>query len=343
MKRDISSVHRSPFLLITVWFFVGLWLAGCAAKRPHPHPQPLPGDRTEMPKPGADPTAKIEPPSPFTPAQPNVPPKKETPSLALVLGGAGIASFATVGLLKRFHEEGIKIDYIVTTGWPSLFVVANGFLRSVHDVEWFAMRLQDRDFKGLASFEKDDEVDRGRISSLLQNTFQGKSLSQVSTPVIVSAKNTDLGKPETFESGEWEFPLMKTMSIPGLYREYPTTDDLTAQAIDVEEALRRGAKVVVAVEMYDDYIGLVKKGKKPLKDEPARKLYLTRLQSQLGSQMRTATVTGKIVLKEDPLAFGAKRRAIYLGYREGTRLARQLRSILSAHYPTTIDLSIKAE
>jgi hypothetical protein len=64
------------------------------------------------------------------------------PGITLVLGGAGVASFATVGLLKRLKNEGIKIEMIVASGWPAVFALGNGFMKSVHDLEWFAMRLQ---------------------------------------------------------------------------------------------------------------------------------------------------------------------------------------------------------
>ena len=68
-----------------------------------------------------------------------------------------LASFATVGLLKRFHQEGVKIDFIVATGWPALFALGEGFLKSVHDLEWFAMRLKANEFfgTGLFDFSKD--------------------------------------------------------------------------------------------------------------------------------------------------------------------------------------------
>lgn len=329
-----------------------VFLAGCASKpRSSPSTFYLPQGQNStpvQPGPPQDPTSQLQTPPPFSAVGPQEGPKHEVPTMALVLGGAGVASFGTVGLLKRFHEEGIKFDFIIASGWPALFGMGGSLMSSVHDLEWFAMRLQEKDLSSLASCSRSDEIsESGRITSLIENTFQGKSLSQASPPFTIAANNTDIGPHEITDSGDWKTALIKTMAIPGIYRPYPQGDALgtigTTVGINVDEALRRGAKIVVAVEMYDDYLVFSRKAKKASGDREAKKLFIGRMESEVAAQMSKATVTGRIVLGKDPDNLAIKRNAIVAGYKEGARIARQLRSLLSRGPLPHVDLSAKAE
>jgi NTE family protein len=263
---------------------------------------------------------------------PPEPPKRqaELPHVALVLGGAGVASVATVGLLKRFAEEGIKIDYIVTTGWPTLFALAHGFFKTAHDVEWFAMRLNEKDFYNAGLFELNrDYESHDRLSQLIQSSFKQRDLTEAHTPIVISATNTDIGEPEVYDRGDWKEPLLKTMSIPGIYRPYPPGGNAESvsslRGLDVEEASHRGAKVIVAVQMYDDYFQHLKNSRKDNSDAVFRKLYLAQLTKSLNASVKQAQLNGKVALGKGPGDFAAKRAAILAGYKEGTRLAKELR------------------
>lgn len=272
---------------------------------------------------------------PSEPMGPPEPPKRtaEAPHVALVLGGAGVASFATVGLLKRFNEEGIKIDFIVTTGWPTLFALGYGFQKSLHDVEWFAMRLSEKDFYSGGIFEVNrDYESHEKLSELITNAFQQKDLSQTKLPVVISATNTEQGEPEIYDHGEWKEPLLKTMSVPGIYRPYPKDANQTwinsLRGLDVEEAIHRGARTIVAVEMYEDYANSIKSAGKG-SDAVFRKLYLTQLTKSLTSSYKQAQAVGHVGLKKAPNDFSQKRAAILAGYKEGARLAKELRASYS--------------
>lgn len=264
------------------------------------------------------------------PVEPPKPPSGDAVHVGLVLGGAGVASFATVGILKRFHEEGIVVDYIVTTGWPTLFSLAYSYMKSVHDMEWFAMRLNEKDFYKAGIFSPETGyASHEKLSSLVETAFQQRGLEDGKVPVVVSATNTEPGDPEISDKGDWRIPLLKTMSVPGIYRPYPsgnTTEWITSlQGIDVEEGMKRGAKTVVAVEMYDDYFHFLKTGKKDSSDQVFRKLYLNQLRKTIAKELSLATLTGRIALGGSPTDFSQKRAAVFAGYKEGARLARQIR------------------
>jgi hypothetical protein len=265
----------------------------------------------------------VETPKPF----------KEKRKISLVLGGAGVSSFATVGLLKRLHEEGIEIETIVTSGWPTLFVLAAGFLKSIHDVEWFAMRLQEKDFSSVSS--SDPSVDysgRERISSLIESNFKEKEINETKFALIIAPGNTHSDGNDTFDHGDWKTPLLKTMAVPGLFRPYPTrTQDQdwiqSIQGMNVEEAKRRSGRIIVAVEMYDDYFSFLKTGKKDSSNGVFRQLYLGSLKKSVNQQLKEANLGGRIQLMASPTNFAEKRLAIFAGYKEGARLAKAIRSL----------------
>lgn len=329
----MSFTRRFGFLILSLAL-----LNGCASKQPKPIP-PLPvlpspsgASTPKNPLPPEDPTANLPPSSQVGEAGSGEGGKAER-TVALVLGGAGVASFATVGILKRLKEEGVRIDFIVTTGWPTLFALGYGFLKSVHDLEWFAMRLQERDFYSVGFFQKgQDFADHDKLSKLIQGAFKQTDMNESKVPLIISAANTDLGEPEIFERGDWKAPLLMTMSVPGIFRPY--TSDVedsgwinSLTGIDVDEAHRRGADVVIAIEMYDDYFDLVRTGggKKTESDALFRRLYLTHLRKDLAKQMKGATYQGKIRLGKSPIDYAQKRLAILAGYKEAARIAKYFR------------------
>lgn len=315
-------------------FFLTLLLLSQLVACTHNKPKP-PEDSTPPPYASEQNASKKEepliPPVPTnTPVEPPKPHSGDEAHIGLVLGGAGISSFATVGLLKRFHEEGIVVDYIVATGWPALFSLAFSYMKSVHDMEWFATRLNEKDFYKAAIFNADTGyASHEKLSTLIENAFQQRGLEDGKVPVIISATNTDPGDPEISDKGDWRVPLLKTMSVPGIYRPYPNGKDTewitSLQGIDVEEGVKRGSKVIVAIEMYEDYFRFLKSGKKDSSDQVFRKLYLNQMKKTIAKEMTQATFTGRIVISGSPTDFSLKRNAVFAGYKEGARIARQIR------------------
>jgi len=306
-----SKAFKSVVGIFSVLLFVSACASKPAVPAPESRPQYPPTVETPIPPDGTDPG----------------PTPSERPRVALALGGAGVASFATVGILKRLFEEGIGVDYIVTTGWPTLFALGYGFLKSVHDLEWFAMRLHEKDFFKSGMFDRSDPNSQEKLSALIENTFKQHDLSEATTPVFISAANTG-GDSVLYEKGDWKEPFFKTMSVPGIFRPYPKdgpTEWISSlQGIDVSQAVSKGAPVVVAVQMYDDYFDSVRKGGEA-NDRAFRQLYLNQLKKSLREETKRATIVVDIQLKREPSDFTARRNAILAGYREGAKIARALR------------------
>lgn len=249
--------------------------------------------------------------------------------IALVVGGTGVASFATVGLLKKLHEEGIEVELVVATGWPAVFALANGYLKSIHDLEWFATRLEKKDFERMGSVDFRKDIDpQEALKGIVLKSFRQTLIGESRTPLVISATNTDLGEADVFGSGEWKEPLLKTISVPGVFRDFPLDKGSDWMAdisgLDVREALRRGATHVVALNLYEDFLSWLVQ-KEGGNDDVLRRQYAAQIRKSNQDAMKQAEFAINLVLHRAPLDFGAKRAAILAGYREGAKLIRRLR------------------
>jgi predicted acylesterase/phospholipase RssA len=293
-----------------------------------------PASTTEKPWESNATSTPVKPPDRVVPEYPKTVGEsqavKERPKITLVLGGAGVASFATIGILKRLHEARLRPDLIVCTGWPSLFVLAYGFFPSIHEAEWFASRLTEKDFykASLFDFEK-GYASHEKLSKLVENAFKQREIQAASVPIVISTTNTEFADSEIFDRGDWREPLLRTMSVPGLFRPYPSDADRPSisslQGLDIDEAVRRGAGIVVAVYMYDDYLRMMSKSGKNA-DALFRKIYQAQLRKGLGLQLARAQIRASIEIFKDPNDFSARRSAILVGYKEAARLVEEIRN-----------------
>jgi len=253
-------------------------------------------------------------------------PEVQGQSVTLVLGGAGVASFATVGLLKRFKEEGIKIDSIVASGWPALFALGYGSLKSVHDLEWFAMRLQDQDFSKACSVKRKQEV--GELSKFIQEFLKIEDLKDTRIPIVLMTNNTELGEEHAYESGDWRSPLLRTMSLPGLYRPFPKEEGIKnsfqIKALDVAEARRKGNSPIIVLNMYSDYLEYFKVSRKEAGDSAYRAIFLGTFRRSLREEMANSSHSASIDLKTGPLDFSKKRAAIFAGSSAASKIIKKL-------------------
>ncbi len=303
MKNKIHSL--STLLIFSLLF-------GCATKQPKTTSEtsgpPAPGEVTKQEEPQDD---------------------RPSPKVVLVLGGVGIASFATIGILKAFKEEGIQIDSMVATGWPAVFALGYGYLKSIHDLEWFSLRLENKDFYSESFLGKKGFSPHDAISKKLKQAFTQTSLSQASTPIAITASNLEEKKPDVYTSGGWVSPLMKAISAPGIYQPFPNKSSrqwiLSMDGIDTAVAQERGANLIVAVDMYDDYLNSLDKPRDS-SEAVFRSLFLTQFRQRLETQMAIAQLPTKISLRKGPLDFSGKRQAVQAGYEIGKRLADEIRS-----------------
>jgi len=322
------SARKQPFLFC---LFLIFGLSACAIKRSAPDFKTFQDlENVDSTPVQADSDTRMEfPITPGATASHSESSFAKKPGITLVLGGAGVASFATVGLLKRLKMEGVKIDLIVASGWPALFALGYGFFKSVHDLEWFAMRLQSEDFEKACKLKKGEE--EGTLSKLIESFLKKKDLRDSQVPIVIVAGNTEKEKQGVFDSGDWTSPLRKTLALPGLYRNFPEQDSsfpsaFDLQSIGVSEAKKRGAYPIFAVQMYTDYLSFSKGAKDSPKKPTIRNVFLASLRKNIREELSQSDGAFQVELKASPLDFSQKRAAILAGSVQAVQILQRLGS-----------------
>jgi NTE family protein len=316
------SSTRIPSLLLIALFT----LSSCVSRPPRdPEQGPPPPSTTQAPPPSSSPGA--------SPSEAPVVPGPSVKSLqgpvTVVLGGAGVASFATIGILKKLQEDGVKIDAIIATGWPALFAVGYGTMKSVHDLEWFATRLEESDFASGGLFGSDKGFsEHERLRATVTKAFGNTNLNQTRVPIVISSSNSSSGQPEIFSSGNWLDPLLKAVSVPGTFRPYGEGPGLgwvsALSGVDVEEAHRRGARTILAFAMYDDFLVSLQDYRTKESETLFRNLFAAQLHRSIRTSMKRASAGVHIRLGRPANEFSAKRLAMQLGYQETSKLLRSV-------------------
>lgn len=284
---------RNLFLLTPLSLLLVLSVAACASKKTaHKEVYGPAYDAPEHTGSGtaALPSAKEDVPNAPGDEPASRPSEKERPRVALVVGGNGVASFGLVGLLKRFHEEGIRVEFVVASGWPATLATGFGCTRTVHDLEWLAMRLEESDFSAKAWFGRR----KAKFSRALENACASKGLGELRLPLYLSVREEDAAHAEIFDRGDWREGLAHALRDP------------LASPLDVEEGLRRDARLVVGIGFFHE----------PLSKEE---------RSEIQQQLKRAHIALWLPFKKSPLDFSARRLAIQTGYREGAKLAKKIR------------------
>lgn len=280
--------------------------------------RPFPTDPIHLPPPPD--SSQIDPGA--------APQENQRKGVVIVAGGAGVASFGLIGILKRFQMERIKIDALVVTGWPAVVALGYGFLKSIHDVEWMASRISEADMETAGKFSDEKRLlDTAQFPRIFESNFGSREINQSKIPLVIAAVNTDLGRPDTYDRGDWRYPLGKTLSIPGIYRSTEDFDLADIQAIDIAEAQRRGS-VIVVLNFYDDFFTAIDESQHKLASTAFMKTYAKQLRKDLSEKSKEAALVGKVTVKGDFDNLSFRRQAIVNGYQEGTRLAKEVRALL---------------
>ena len=317
-------------LLFNFWLVMSLGLTSCAFKRPQPDFktfQDLENINSSRVEENSDNQLEF-PVTPGGTANSSENPTSKRPGITLVLGGAGVSSFATVGLLKRLKNEGVKVDLIVASGWPALFSVAYGFFKSTHDLEWFAMRLDETDFKKICNLKKKEEL--GTFSSLVESFLKKSDLKESRIPIVIVANNSEKEPMGPSDSGDWKAPLLKTMALPGMYRGFPvlekkhSSQSFDLDALGVNEAKKRQAAPIFVVQMYDDYLEFFKVPNKKEDQLSLRATFLAALRKSIKEETSQADKAYQVALKASPFDFSKKRAAILSGSAVGAQIIKSL-------------------
>lgn len=213
--------------------------------------------------------------------------QEEDPKIGLVLSGGGAKGLAHIGALKIIEEAGIKIDYIGGTSMGAIVgaLYASGYnaaqLDSIfHEIN-FNILIQDDIPRSAKTFYEKEETEKYAISlpfdnfqvnfpsglSKGQNIYNlisrltvhlgdVRDFSQLPIPFFCVASNIETGEEVIIDSGSLAKAISASGAIPSLFQPVRIdgellTDGGVVNNYPVEELRRRGAEIIIGVDVQD--------------------------------------------------------------------------------------------
>ncbi|MGB7785960.1 MAG: patatin-like phospholipase family protein [Salinimicrobium sp.] len=213
--------------------------------------------------------------------------QEEEPSVGLVLSGGGAKGLAHIGVLKVLEEAGVEIDYIGGTSMGAIIgaLYASGYsakqLDSIFQETNFNILIQDELPRSAKTFyEKRDAekyaitlpfdnfnvsfpsaLSRGQniynlMSKLTLHLKDKEDFSKLPIPFFAVATDVETGEEVILDSGYLPQAISASAAIPTLFSPVLVngrllTDGGVANNYPVEELRKRGADIVIGVDVQD--------------------------------------------------------------------------------------------
>ncbi len=216
--------------------------------------------------------------------------EKGEPKIGLVLSGGGAKGLAHIGVLKVLEEEGIKIDYIGGTSMGAIIggLYASGYsakdLDSIFRETNFNILIQDNLPRRAKTFYEKEDSEKYAITlpfddfdiSFPTGLFKGQNIynlmsrltihvsdvndfSNLPIPFFCVAANVETGEAVILDEGSLAKAISASGAIPTLLSPVKIDDQLltdggVANNYPVEELRRRGADIVIGVDVQDSLV-----------------------------------------------------------------------------------------
>ncbi|PTX45172.1 NTE family protein [Christiangramia gaetbulicola] len=212
------------------------------------------------------------------------------PKVGLVLSGGGAKGLAHIGVLKILEEEGIKIDYIGGTSMGAIIggLYASGYtaneLDSIFNQTNFDILIQDDIPRRAKTFYEKEDSEKYAITLPFDNfdisfptgLFKGQNIynlmsrltmhvsdvndfSELQIPFFCVAANVETGEEVILDSGSLAKAISASGAIPTILSPIKVDDQLltdggVANNYPVEELKRRGAEIIIGVDVQDTLV-----------------------------------------------------------------------------------------
>tara|TARA_B100000953_G_scaffold110109_1_gene90505 strand:- start:507 stop:2735 length:2229 start_codon:yes stop_codon:yes gene_type:complete len=216
--------------------------------------------------------------------------EEDRPKVGLVLSGGGAKGLAHIGVLKTLEEQGIKIDYIGGTSMGAIIggLYASGYsaseLDSIFRTTQFDILIQDNLPRRAKTFYEKEDSEKYAITLPFDNfdisfpsgLFKGQNIynllsrltihvsdvedfSELPIPFFCIAANVETGDEVILDSGSLAKAISASGAIPTLLSPIKIdgqllTDGGVANNYPIEELRRRGAEVIIGVDVQDSLV-----------------------------------------------------------------------------------------
>jgi len=216
--------------------------------------------------------------------------EKEEPKIGLVLSGGGAKGLAHIGVLKVLEEEGVRIDYIGGTSMGAIIggLYASGYsareLDSIFNGTNFDILIQDNLPRRAKTFYEKEDAEKYAITLPFDNfdisfptgLFKGQNIynlmsrltmhvsdvndfSKLPIPFFCVAANVETGEAVILDEGSLAKAISASGAIPTLLSPIKIDDQLltdggVANNYPVEELRKRGADIIIGVDVQDSLV-----------------------------------------------------------------------------------------
>lgn len=216
--------------------------------------------------------------------------QEDRPKVGLVLSGGGAKGLAHIGVLEILEEEGVQIDYIGGTSMGAIVggLYAAGYsakeLDSIFNQTNFDILIQDDLPRNAKTFYEKEDAEKYAITlpfdnftisfptglSKGQNIYNLMSrltlhvsdvndFNELSIPFFCVATNVETGEEVILDKGSLAKAISASGAIPSLLSPIKMDDKLLTDGgvsnnFPVEEMRKRGADVIIGVDVQDSLV-----------------------------------------------------------------------------------------
>jgi len=191
------------------------------------------------------------------------PPSKAV-KVAVVLGGGAAKGFAHVGVLKVLEANRVPVHMVVGTSVGSLVGSLYAYGYSSYDLQKVAMGLEKGDLADL-TVPDNGFVKGEKLEAYVNRMVRDTTMEHLRTPFYAVATDIGSGQETVFGKGNTGSAVRASCAIPGVFRpvrigDRTYVDGGLVSPVAVDAARRRGANVVIAVDITGDVDGSVPEG-----------------------------------------------------------------------------------
>ena len=191
------------------------------------------------------------------------PPPKAV-KVAVVLGGGAAKGFAHVGVLKVLEANRVPVHMVVGTSVGSLVGSLYAYGYPAYDLQKVAMGLEKGDLADL-TVPDNGFVKGEKLEAYVNRMVRDTTMEHLRTPFYAVATDIGSGQETVFGKGNTGSAVRASCAIPGVFRpvrigDRTYVDGGLVSPVAVDAARRRGANVVIAVDITGDVDGSVPEG-----------------------------------------------------------------------------------
>jgi NTE family protein len=192
------------------------------------------------------------------------PPARVSRTVALALGDGTAKGFAHVGVINLLEANRVPVHMVVGTSVGSLVGCMFAYGYPAVEIQMMAMRIERSD---IADFTVPDNgfIKGDKLEAYVNRMVRNTTIEDFRIPFFAVATDIRTGKEKVFGEGNAGKAVRASCSVPGIFQPVKIgkrtyVDGGLVSPVAVDAARRRGADVVIAVDISGELAGTVPRG-----------------------------------------------------------------------------------